>query len=801
MSGVKNRFAWIHAVVTIVVVLSSILLPYQRARAESVQITPGISNEASNLPDSSIGYFEFRSITKSFNYPGGNVCISSSSSSCAPLQVDDGIKVWVNNQFVGDFLSRTQPVGPIVLPPSMLVAGTNQVRVILYDIQGRYRGTSPLYVVYGANAQPPQILEVDWEDMNLNEPFVKLNIRVKRPDGSNWPGVEVRIAAENAIPNPSVVTTNAEGYARVQLALNPRIDSAIVAVSTNLVTRQIQVLPTFAIVLSMSIEQGIFRCGNTLPQCVPVAVGDKLHVGDSIRIEPYGPYEIVIAFFDGHTMTFDMETLRVPEGGVILEIGPTGFTNERSLVLAHVDIALLQFQLCLDDPNCLTSEIFKQAFGEGINMVWPIKNFLFRTIRDFGITKILEGPNNLVQASQAPDADEVGMTAFLDGISEVAVNNGIYEILTDTGNRLKVSAGQIAYVSADGRVGFDTTPPNTLAYATGPLDMNNIFKDKVTISFECTDDLSGVERVEYSQNGGSTWTSILPFDTFSIDGSGISSFLYRCIDRAGNVEAVKDSGPILINKYIVFQGGTATTIFDRNAPSSINGTMHTNGNASITYNTGVRLNGVWNIVGTVTSSGNTNTVIPTAKTTPQQMLSYPIARYEQMADVIYPSSVTINSSGKMLRGIHFVKGNLTLKSATLTGDVTFVATGSIYDYSTGTSIVNSDPNNGIVFYAGGGITINSTGSSYVGMYYAPNGTIMLDGVSGMQLNGSLVGKTVAIKRITNSTISYNVGFPPSTHALPLVPLVGAAMVETDFDSSEPPAEDFAVPLYLPFISE
>lgn len=129
------------------IVLSSVLIPFQTALAQNQQIFPGIVNEASTLPPNQIGYQEFRTNTVGLAYSGGTVCISSSSTSCAPLQIDDGIRISVNNTERYYSESRTQQVGPFDLTSFLVKHVTNSIKVVLFDMQGPYRGGSPVYLV------------------------------------------------------------------------------------------------------------------------------------------------------------------------------------------------------------------------------------------------------------------------------------------------------------------------------------------------------------------------------------------------------------------------------------------------------------------------------------------------------------------------------------------------------------------------------------------------------------------------------------------------------------------------------
>ncbi|MBC7901371.1 MAG: family 10 glycosylhydrolase [Saprospiraceae bacterium] len=85
-------------------------------------------------------------------------------------------------------------------------------------------------------------------------------------------------------------------------------------------------------------------------------------------------------------------------------------------------------------------------------------------------------------------------------------------------------------------VGPENAAPVTTALVSPamPNGTNGWYTVNVDLSLSAADECSGVERTEYSGDGGATW---LPYSgTVTIDQEGVTTILFRSIDRAGNVE-------------------------------------------------------------------------------------------------------------------------------------------------------------------------------------------------------------------------------------------------------------------------
>jgi|GEM_PF-4932587 len=322
---------------------------------------------------------------------------------------------------------------------------------------------------------------------------------------------------------------------------------------------------------------------------------------------------------------------------------------------------------------------------------------------------------------------------------------------------------------------LDWTPPTTNGTATGPRDTNGLFRDNVTVGLNGTDNLSGVDFQKYSLNGGTNWTTVTgATNSFPITGNGISRALYYSTDIAGNIEQPpKDSGPIIINKYTIFanNAGQSLRFLFNGGGTNISGDLFTNGTTNIDWDTGSTYGTTFKTVGTNNVIGmyNTGTTIPTIQTgvQPVPMLAYPLSLYQSLATVVFPSSLYMDSVGTSLKDTIYVNGNVDMYNVGLGGSLSIVATGTINDWTTSSTYSTNDPNNGMLLYAGQNMNINSTGNRNLGLMYAPNGTIKIDGATGLDLKGSLVADQVEVNSATGFKLSYSPAFASSSYPLPL----------------------------------
>ncbi|HEY0698148.1 MAG TPA: family 16 glycoside hydrolase, partial [Micromonospora sp.] len=79
--------------------------------------------------------------------------------------------------------------------------------------------------------------------------------------------------------------------------------------------------------------------------------------------------------------------------------------------------------------------------------------------------------------------------------------------------------------------GSDTTAPTVTAVVSGDKDTNGAYVGSATVTLSATDSESGVDRVEYSLDGGAYGTYAAPV---TVNQPGQHTVSYRATDRAGN---------------------------------------------------------------------------------------------------------------------------------------------------------------------------------------------------------------------------------------------------------------------------
>ncbi len=110
-----------------------------------------------------------------------------------------------------------------------------------------------------------------------------------------------------------------------------------------------------------------------------------------------------------------------------------------------------------------------------------------------------------------------------------------------------VTPGQVTTAN----VGVENTAPVTASALNpaAPNGLNGWYISDVELSLSATDECSGVERTEFSTDGGSTWQ---PYTgTIVLSQEGTTTVLYRSVDRAGNIEGA----------------GSTTVKIDKSAPT------------------------------------------------------------------------------------------------------------------------------------------------------------------------------------------------------------------------------------------
>lgn len=158
-----------------------------------------------------------------------------------------------------------------------------------------------------------------------------------------------------------------------------------------------------------------------------------------------------------------------------------------------------------------------------------------------------------------------GSVVNLSGIS--AIFKGVYQLKPLSMNDVELA---------------DSTAPVTTVVANGLTGENQYGNDDVTLTFTATDSGAGVEKTEYSLNGGA-WTVAAGPVVISAEGRNVVA--YRSTDKAGNVEAEK-SIAVWIDKTspeVVFNGSTVFHPTDSNIGLTASVTDTLSGVKSVSY--------------------------------------------------------------------------------------------------------------------------------------------------------------------------------------------------------------------------
>ena len=156
------------------------------------------------------------------------------------------------------------------------------------------------------------------------------------------------------------------------------------------------------------------------------------------------------------------------------------------------------------------------------------------------------------------------------GTSVQLATSGIYNILYRS-----IDVDENTETPKSITVNVDSKAPVTTAAVTGAAGLNGWFTGPATVNFTATDDLSGVAKTEYSQDGGQTW---IAGTSVSFTTDSINSLLYRSSDVAGNIETPGSITVMLDSKSPAITATGPSIVFDDTSvvPVTISGKITDN---------------------------------------------------------------------------------------------------------------------------------------------------------------------------------------------------------------------------------
>jgi PKD repeat protein len=326
----------------------------------------------------------------------------------------------------------------------------------------------------------------------------------------------------------------------------------------------------------------------------------------------------------------------------------------------------------------------------------------------------------------------------------------------------------LTVVDDDGGVGVDTltvTVTNVApAVYAGPDQTVEVFN---TIPFSGTFSDPGVldtHTIDWDFGDGTGTTgSLTPTHIYNMVGN--YTVTLKVTDKDGGV-GTDTMNVEVIQKYAVWgNSNDAKAILWSGSGAKIKGNVNSNGGVTMSGSNNA-IDGIVYYVSKLTISGSKDTFIPPQpqKVSPRPMpVSFALADYQpggkeavkaQNAGKYHlvNGSFNVSTSGTVLDGLYYVKGNVALSGSSIKGTFTVVAEGTI---SISGSAMNSIAYSGglLLFANGSSLAISGSNSTLGGIIYVPKGQIAISG-SGNKINGGLFGDKITLSG-SNMVITAN----------------------------------------------
>lgn len=158
----------------------------------------------------------------------------------------------------------------------------------------------------------------------------------------------------------------------------------------------------------------------------------------------------------------------------------------------------------------------------------------------------ITGPNGFEQFASFVEIDDSTDGTPRTATYRIDAPDGQWDDADNGDYTVWVEADQVASTGGDfvaaGQLGeflveVDTTPPESVVHLEGDAGSGDWFTGPVELTLSATDNVSGVDRIEYRLDDAETWQTYV--GPFTVDEDGVTMVEYRAIDEAAHVEATQ----------------------------------------------------------------------------------------------------------------------------------------------------------------------------------------------------------------------------------------------------------------------
>jgi regulation of enolase protein 1 (concanavalin A-like superfamily) len=204
--------------------------------------------------------------------------------------------------------------------------------------------------------------------------------------------------------------------------------------------------------------------------------------------------------------------------------------QQAGLIVYADDANYVKLDFVADSATAKRIEL-RSEVGDAVQDPQPTANNLTQGVWHLRLAKT----GNSYKGSYS--ADGATWTDLAQTVSNAAVANGKVGLFAFGTNATQLVTAKFDYFHASWAQQADVVAPVTTA-TTNPAapGASGWYTGPVTVTLAATDDGSGVDRTEYTVDGGA-WTAYTA--PFAVSGDKAHTVRYRSADKAGNVETAK----------------------------------------------------------------------------------------------------------------------------------------------------------------------------------------------------------------------------------------------------------------------